>query len=85
MRHLFLIASLLLAACGASSSRPADGAQAGAGPGSNMVCHEERSPGSTVPREVCRPKAQSEVDKQGADDLKNAPTAAPPPAGIGGH
>jgi len=85
MRHPLLLASLFVTACGASGSRPADGpgAQAGAGPGSNMVCHEERSPGSTVPREVCRPKAQSDADKKGAEDLMNTP--APPPAGVGGH
>ena len=87
MRHLVLIASLLLPACGASGSRPADGpgTQAGAGPGSNMVCHEERSPGCTVPREVCRPKAQSDADKKGADDLVNSRSATPPPTGVGGH
>jgi len=85
MRHLLLIASLFLTACGASGSRPADGPGAQAGAGSNMVCHEERSPGSTVPREVCRPKAQSEADKKGAEDLMNSPTSAPPPTGVGGH
>ena len=80
MRHLLLITSLLLTACGASGTRPADSTQAGAG--SNMVCHEERSPGSTVPRDVCRPKTQAELDQKGAEDFK-----APPPttAGVGGH
>jgi hypothetical protein len=82
MRHLLLIASLLLPACGASGSHPAGGpgTQAGAGSGSNMECHEERSPGSTVPREVCQPKAQN-----GAADLMNTPNAAPPATGVGGH
>jgi hypothetical protein len=77
-----LLASLLLTACGASGSHPADGTQAGAGSGSNMVCHEERSPGSTVPRDVCRPKAQSELDQKGAEDFKSPPA---PTAGVGGH
>jgi hypothetical protein len=85
MRHLLLIASLLLPACGASGSRPADGPGTQAGAGSNMVCHEERSPGSTVPRDVCRPKAQSDLDKKGAEDLMNSPASAPPATGVGGH
>lgn len=85
MRQLVFIASLLLPACGASGSRPAGGGGTQAGAGSNMECHEERSPGSTVPRDVCRPKAQSKADKAGAEDYMNSSTAAPPPAGVGGH
>jgi hypothetical protein len=86
MRHFFLIASLLLPACGASGSRPPDGpgAQAGAGSGSDMECHEERSTGSAIPRQVCRSKMQSDADHKGAEDFMNTPRAAPPPPS-GGH
>ncbi|MEO7733197.1 MAG: hypothetical protein ABIY55_19700 [Kofleriaceae bacterium] len=85
MRPFFLIVSLLVSACGASGSRPADGpgTQAGAGSGSDVVCHEERQTGSSIPHEVCRSKMQSDADRKGAEDFLNTPRPSPPPPG--GH
>ncbi len=75
MRFALVLASFALAACGSTAG---PGAQpSGAGHGSDVVCHEERSTGSTIPREVCRSKMQSDADRKGAEDMMITPRPAP--------
>lgn len=74
MKHLIAIAlSVAAAACGASSN---PNPNTGAGKGSNMECHEETTPTSSVPREVCRPKG--EAGDPNMPQNNTAPQAASP-------
>jgi hypothetical protein len=74
-RMKLLAIALLTAACGASSTQNPNTT---AGPGPNMECHEETTPTSSVPREVCRPKAAA-TNADGSPTMPNQPAAPPPP------
>lgn len=93
MHRASILLCLGLAACGASSNSSgtshANTATAGtsdgtgAGPGSDVECHDETSTGSSISHQVCRSKFQSDQDRKGAQDMLGAPRAAP--AVPGGH
>lgn len=71
--------ALFAAACGASANQNPNSSQ---GPGPGMECHEETTPTSSVPREVCRPKAAANPD----GTPNNMPAAnSAPPAATGNH
>ena len=84
-----MIIGLGLAACGASSSSQnvshantaTAGTSEGAGSGSDVVCHEETSTGSSISHQVCRSKFQSDQDQKGAQDMLSAPRSAAGRAG----
>ena len=85
-----LLLSLALAACGSSTSPQGSvghagtttaGTTDGAGPGSDVECHDETSTGSSIPHQVCRSKFQADQDKKGAQDFMNSPR---PAAGVAG-
>lgn len=79
-----MIVCLGLAACGASSSSQnvsrantaTAGTSEGAGSGSDVVCREETSTGSSISHQVCRSKFQSEQDQKGAQNMLGTPTTS---------
>ena len=86
MRRTLLMVVLVLSACGPSATQapattPSGTTASGNGADSEMVCKEETKTGSTIPREVCRSKAQSEADRKGAQDMYEGPRATSSPRG----
>lgn len=84
MRRTMLMAVLVLSACGPSSTQgpgttPATKTASGSGAGSEVVCKEETPLGSSISREVCRSKAQSDEDRKGALDMLDTTRPTPPP------
>ena len=77
MCRAFLVASLVLAACGSRTSTGPGTQAAGAGSGSDMECHEETSTGSSISHQVCRSKFDADQDRKGAQDFMSTPRAAP--------
>ena len=84
MRRTLLMAVLVFSACGPSATQtpgttPTTTTASGNGSDSDVVCKEETKTGSTIPREVCRSKAQSEADRKGAQDIYEGPRVTPSP------
>jgi hypothetical protein len=84
MRRTLLMVVLVLSACGPSATQapgttPATTTASGNGAGSDVVCKEETKTGSTIPREVCRSRVQSEDDRKGAQDMLEGPRSTPFP------
>lgn len=88
MQRLIFAAAVTIAACGGSSAQGrgtnaavtqgADGdAATDPGAGSNAECHDETPTGSSIPRRVCRTKAQSDMDRTGAQDWSGRTRATP--------
>jgi hypothetical protein len=80
-RTLFAI-TLALAACGTQTGQGSGRdttatAAPGTGTGSDVECHDEAVIGSNVPRHVCRSKAQSDLDRDGAQNWQARPAATP--------
>jgi hypothetical protein len=86
-RFMFAVA-FVVAACGGASSQEkgahgvvVQGVDSDAKSGtSDVQCHDETMTGSSIPRHVCRSKAQSDRDRDGARDWMDRSRAAPPPS-----
>jgi hypothetical protein len=81
MQRMIFAVAVALAACGGSSGttvRSASNGKAAAQTGDDVECHEERPLGSSIPRKVCRTRAQNDFDREGGQDYvrKVRPTPA---------
>ncbi len=72
MRPLAVVVVLLLTACG-SSSRQTNNSQTMAERDSDVECHDEVQIGSSIPRPVCRTKAQTEESRANAQEMLGGP------------
>jgi hypothetical protein len=90
MQRLLFAVAFVVAACGGASQEKGahgvvvqgvdDDAKSGPGGGSDVQCHDETMTGSSIPRHVCRSKAQSDRDRDGARDWMDRSRATLPPS-----
>jgi hypothetical protein len=82
MNRALLLASLFVSACASSSAQaPAAQAPATSSANANEECHEETPIGSSISRRVCRPKAQSDAERDNAQRMMSETRTNHGPAG----
>jgi hypothetical protein len=73
MRPLMVVvAAILLTACG-STARSPNTSQASAESDADLDCHDEVQLGSSIPRPVCRTKAQTQDARSNAQEMLGGP------------
>jgi hypothetical protein len=53
------------------------GGNAAPDPSEETDCHDETMTGSSIPRHVCRTKAQQQLDREGGQEWVNRPRSTP--------